>query len=297
MRRKLLAAVLYTLAILMGAIIGTVFHASETVIHPKQEASPYDCRRLRREEVRFESRDGLKLAGWFVSGGNGGTVVLAHGRGGYKDWMCPHARYLNGAGFSVLLFDFRYRGESEGDAQTLGYKEAWDILSAVEYLARRREVDPDRIGVQGNSLGAASAILAAAEGPEIRGVVAEIPFTGISDILCHSFEKVFSLPCFPLAHITKWLSEIRLRVDLDRVSAVEVIGDISPRPVFLIDDGHDDLFPPDSVERLRDAAAEPKQYWNVAEALHGKGWETMPEEYERRVIAFWRKTFELTGIE
>ena len=79
-----------------------------------------------------------------------------------------------------MLFDFRYRGESEGDAQTLGVKESWDIQSAVDYLKERPDVDAERIGVQGGSLGAASAILAAAEKSEIKGVVAQIPFASIN---------------------------------------------------------------------------------------------------------------------
>ena len=166
-------------------------------------------------------------------------------------------------------------------------------LSPVDYLKTRPDVDPERIGVQGNSLGAASAILAAAKKPEITGVVAHIPFTSINDILCHSFknELGFGLPCFPFAHVTKWTAELRLRVDLDKIAPVEVIGRISPRPVFLIDEGMDTVFPSNSVETLYVAAGDPKTFWTVPDATHGKGWETAPEEYERRVLVFWRQTF------
>ena len=285
------AAVVVGVVVALGAV---GWYASEQVIHPKQEPSPYrpEDYKLPLKNVHFQSRDGLKLAGWFVPSTNGATVVLAHGRGGYKDWMLPHADYLHKAGFSTLLVDFRYRGEGEGDAQTLGAKESWDIQSAVDYLKTRPDVDPERIGVQGNSLGAASAILAAAEKPEIKGMVAHIPFTSINDILCHSFknELGFGLPCFPFAHLTKWTAELRLGVDLDKVAPVEVIGRISPRPVFLIDEGMDTVFPCDSVETLYVAARDPKMFWTVPDATHGQAWETAPEEYARRVLAFWRDT-------
>ena len=276
-------------------IFAVGWYASEEVIHPPEDPSPYSPEQynLPLEKVHFQSRDGLRLAGWFVAGTNGATVVLAHGRGGYKDWMLPHADYLYRAGFSVLLFDFRYRGESEGDAQTLGAKESRDIQSAVDYLKTRPDVDPGLIGVQGNSLGAASAILAAVETTEIQGAVAEIPFTSINDILCHSFKHEFGLPCFPFAWVTKWISESRLGIDFDKVAPVETINKISPRPVFLIDEGLDKLFPCDSVEVLYKAGGDPKMFWSVPEATHGKAWETNPEEYERRVLAFWRQTFRL----
>ena len=280
-------------AIVVGVVVALAavgWYASEQVIHPPPDPpkpAPFD---LPLETVHFQSRDGLRLAGWFIPGTNGATVVLAHGMGGYKDWMLPHADYLHKAGFSSLLFDFRYRGESEGDAQTLGAKESWDIQSAVDYLKTRPDVDPERIGIQGNSLGAASAILAAAEKPEIKGVVAQIPFTGTKYILCHFFKNEFGLPCFPFAHVTKWTTELRLGVDLDKIAPVEVIGRISPRPVFLIDEGMDTVFPCNSVETLYVAARDPKMFWMVPDATHGQAMEKAPEEYQKRVLAFWRDT-------
>ena len=282
------AAVVVGVVVALGAV---GWYASGKVIHPPhdppKDPSAFD---LPLESVHFQSRDGLRLAGWFIPGTNGATVILAHGRGSDHSYMLTDANYLYQDGFSVLLFDFRYRGKSEGDAQTLGAKEAWDIESAMDYLKTRPGVNPDRIGVQGNSMGAAAAILAVAETPEIKGLIAEIPFSSINGILKHTFEKEFGLPSFPFALVTKWISEFRLGVDLDSVSPVEVIGKISPRPVFLIDDSEDDMFPSDSVEVLYKAAKEPKVLWQVPGAPHGKGWETAPDEYERRVLAFWRDT-------
>ncbi|MFQ5926557.1 MAG: alpha/beta hydrolase, partial [Terriglobia bacterium] len=229
------------------------------------------------------------LAGWFIPGTNGATVILAHGMGSERSWMLSHANYLHKDGFSVLLFDFRYRGEHEGDDFTGGAKERWDIEGAVDYLKTRSDVDPDRIGAQGSSAGAASAILAAAETPEIKGVVAQIPFNSVSGILNHIFPILTGLPSFPFAPVTRLVCEFRLGVDLDDIAPDKVIAKISPRPVFLIDEGKDHLFPYDSVEVLYNLAREPKQFWSVPGAKHGKAWETAPEEYERQVLAFWRK--------
>lgn len=245
------------------------------------------------EAVSFQTRDGLRLAGWFLPGSNGATVVLVHGRGGSRTRMLPHADYLHRGGFSVLLFDLRYQGESEGEEATLGAKEVWDVKAAVRYVATRPDVDPERIAVQGGSLGAVSAILAAAETPEIKGVVAEIPFTDLRAAIAHAFEhprEGVGLPSFPFEPISTFFCEARLGVDLDAVAPLSVIGMISPRPIFLIDDLEDDLFPSDSVELLYQAAREPKELWPIP-ARHGQGWETTPEEYERRVLAFWRRTF------
>ena len=68
------------------------------------------------------------------------------------------------------------------------YAHATLILNVKEYLKTRSDVDSERIGVQGSSLGAVSAILAAAETPEIKGVVAEIPFKDLPSAIAHAFE-------------------------------------------------------------------------------------------------------------
>ena len=279
--------------VLVGGWIGC-----DRGIHPPLGESPYDTSQfeLPLEDVHFQSRDGLRLAGWFVPGTNGATVILAHGRRDERSGMLPDANYLYKDGFSVLLFDFRYRGKSEGEESTLGAKEPWDIEGAVDYLRSRSDIDPERIGVQGGSLGAVSAILAAAETPEIKGVVAEIPFKDLPSAIGYAFEhpkEGVGLPRFPFAPVSKFFCELRLGVDLDAVSPVNAIGQISPRPVFLIDDLDDDVFPRDSVEVLYDAAREPKELWRIPGAPHGEGWETAPQEYERRVLAFWRGTFGL----
>ncbi len=280
--------VVTAVVVIVGGWIGC-----ERGIHPKRLPEKYKVSEFdlpSPEIVQFESRDGLKIAGWFFPGTNGATVILVQNS---RADMIPHADYLHRSGFSVLMLGFRY-WESEGNVSTLGAREPWDIEGAVDYLKKRPGVDPERIGVQGISLGAASSILAAAETPMIKGVVAESAFKSVSSVIESSFEKVVGLPSFPFAPVSKFICKLRLGVDLDKVVPAKVIGKISPRPVFLIDDLKDELLPGDSAEVLYGAARKPKVLWQIPGCLHGKGWECAPKEYESRVLAFWRKTIGIT---
>jgi fermentation-respiration switch protein FrsA (DUF1100 family) len=285
---------LILLAFIVFAVLGIGWYASEKVIHPLADPSLNpDEFGLPLEEVSFQSRDGLRLAGWFLDGSNGATIILAHGRGSDHTHMLPEARFLYEGGFSVLLFDFRYRGKSGGDAQTIGAKEAWDVESALDYLKTRRDVDPERIGVHGNSMGAVASIMATSARREIKGLIGEIPFSSVNHMLNHSFRQEVRLPGFPFAIVTKWICELRLGIDLDRLAPVQVIDKISPRQILLIDDEEDTVFPSDAVELLYAAASEPKQIWKVADCPHGQARQCAPEEFERRVVAFWRETFRI----
>ena len=119
---------------------------------------------------------------------------------------------------------------------------------AVAYLKKRTDVDPERIGVQGNSVGAVAAILAAEKLPEIQGLICEAPFNNLNGLLDYIIHDLIGAPTFPFTVVTKWFSELRMGVDFDQVAPDKIIGKISPRPIFLIDDLEDGLTPKNSVK-------------------------------------------------
>src|SRR5207248_180817 len=85
------------------------------------------------EDVAFRSRDGLLLRGWwFGVAGADRAVVIVHGRARNRVNSSFHpaeiARMLLRHRYSVLLFDLRAHGESEGTRYTLGIEEPRDIL-------------------------------------------------------------------------------------------------------------------------------------------------------------------------
>ena len=302
LKRGTYYAVSVGLVVAVGVVLSVSWYVCETQTHPARVEETWPAGEWPRcwlsqfelpspENVHFKTRDGLTLAGWFVQGTNDATVILAHGKDGTRAEMLPRAGYLHRGGFSVLLYDSRSRGGSEGSGVTWGVKEPWDIEGAVAYLMTRSDVDPERIGAQGISLGAASGILAAVWTPQIKGVVAESLFRSVNGAIANGFTAVTGWPSFPFAPVAKLICEFRLGVDLDEVVPSRVIGQISPRAVFLIHDLQDEQLPRESAEALFSEAAEPKELWLIPGAKHGQGWQHAPQEYESRVLAFWRETF------
>ncbi len=98
------------------------------------------------------------------------VIVLPTGGMGRGDRMDEIAVYHAG-GFAVLTYTSRICVGAA--ANTLGYREAQQVGDALAYLGRRADIDMDRIGVHGFSAGGAAAIMAAAQFPELRAVVAE----------------------------------------------------------------------------------------------------------------------------
>ena len=130
------------------------------------------------EDVTFTAADGVRLKGWFIPAGTapGPVVVWVHGwlwnrmgnvagRVPFTDRdvdFLPPTKALHDAGFGVLLFDLSNHGESGSRLPlTFGPWEARDFQAAVSYLRTRDDVDPDRIGVIGTSMGGNIALIGA----------------------------------------------------------------------------------------------------------------------------------------
>lgn len=241
------------------------------------------------QEVRFSSGDGTPLAGWFVPGNGraGGTVILLHGYGQSRTALLPHAAYLHAAGYNVLLFDFRGSGQSGGRMVTFGIREPLDVRGAVDYLLRRRDIDPARLAVQGVSMGASIAILTMAGDPRLRLAVAEGAFTSLGAMIARNFHQYIGLPAFPFAAAITFVMERRAGGSAATVQPEAAVRRFGSRALLLIDVQHDDVNPPHSGRRLYAAASGPKEYWLVANARHACAFASDPDEYARRVLTFY----------
>ena len=124
------------------------------------------------EDVRVPTQDGLNLPGWYMPAGSGAApgIALVHGWESARDRTLPHAQFLHAAGFHVLAVDVRGHGQNEPETLPVSVGEfAIDAAAAVRWLAARPEVSA--IGLLGHSMGAAGALVAAADDPAVAAVV------------------------------------------------------------------------------------------------------------------------------
>jgi fermentation-respiration switch protein FrsA (DUF1100 family) len=144
-----------------------------------------------------------------------------------------------------------------------------------------------RVGILGCSLGAIAAILAAAQMPELRCVVAESGFADVQRDISALLRRFTGLPAFPFANLIIFFGQRLSGVRLAEIRPVRVIGRISPRAVFIISDLDDDLAnEPYDGEHLFAAAGEPKRLWQVRDSGHVRAFELFPDEWVRRVGDF-----------
>jgi fermentation-respiration switch protein FrsA (DUF1100 family) len=288
--KRQVRTVLLVLAGLVATLLGvTGWIGSERAIHPAANRYAWrlaDYPDLRPQIISFDSRTHITIAGSFFPGSRRTTIVLSHGYGDNQEQMLPYAEFLHKAGFTVFTYDMRNRGRSGGGATTLGALEAIDLISAVDYLMTRDDIDKDRLGALGVSLGGATTLLAAASDTRIKAVVDDSGFSDAPGVIATSFEHFIGLPAFPFAPLTVAISEFRAGVSLRQLRPVDVVGRISPRPLFIIHCMADRVVPAEHSKRIFEAAKEPKQAWWIPTGGHIDGHVVAPQEYERRVIEF-----------
>jgi alpha-beta hydrolase superfamily lysophospholipase len=257
------------------------------------------------EKVEFFS-DGLRIDAVFYPTGEspGPAVVFCPGSRVTKQTPYYHEYIprLVAGGLSVLLFDYRGWGESEGEIGTLyPVEQVADIRNAVTYLSSRDDVDAGRIGVVGMSMGGALAMAAAAADHRIRATAAVLaPMDGElmlrsarrehewialrAELEADERQRVLTgrgssmpdlAPPTPERTKTSALSQAAIPpIPLACVQAIaefrplDVVGRISPRAVLFIAATRDTTCPVEHSRLAYAAAGSPRRLVEIDSAEH-----------------------------
>ena len=202
---------------------------------------------------------GVKLKGWwFRSAGKRGTVVVLHGAADNRGSAVGMADHFVPRGFEVVAYDSRAHGESEGDACTYGFYEKQDLRRVLD----RVSIAP--IVVIGTSMGAAVALLAAAEDRRVAAVVA---LSSFSDLRTAALERVpFFASKGNVAEAFK-LAEDAAKFRIDDVNPMAAAPQIQV-PTLIIHGDHDEWTPHAHSQRIFAALHAPKRLILVPNAGH-----------------------------
>jgi len=271
--------------LLLLSVALTIFSYNNALdyVHPRRLQSPSGeellARGIEYQDIELLTLDGVRLSAWYTPPKNGVVILVAHGHAAVR----PIDFYLLFAeqGYGVLAWDFRGHGASEGDTVTFGYTETRDVEAALDFVLAQPDVE--RVGAWGGSMGAVSVILTAAHRPEIEAIIVDSPFATLEDELKHQ------VPIWGLRELIRFFAERETGMSVDLVRPLEVIGSISPRPVFIIQGMGDMRIPQDSAQRLYDAAGEPRWLWTEAEPVHMNMYAYYRVRYLKKASKFLRE--------
>jgi fermentation-respiration switch protein FrsA (DUF1100 family) len=250
------------------------------------------------EEVEFPSRgDNIQLDGWYVPAPAGGedsarTVILVHGLTSCKasqEVLLP-AGMLHRAGYNTFLLDLRDHGQSQvEDGRFAGGSEEWrDALGAWDYLVNERGIAPERIGLFGASLGAATVMIATGEEPRVAAVWEDSGFSSIQAAVSAELTRN-GFPTF-LSSSALLAGRFISGDDIPAYSPLAAMAKLNGRPIFITHGTADTRLSVDYASDLADAvraAGGTPEVWISEGATHVQAMFIETEEYERRLIAFF----------
>src|SRR3954471_6369232 len=229
--------------------------------------------------VRFTASDNVELEGWYRPSKNGASVLMISGGGGNRRSTLRHAKMLVRHGYGVLLYDPRGSGNSEGTINSYGWGWEKDAAAALDFLAKRDDVNPGRIGVLGLSTGADIAIDIAARRDDVKAVVADgSAAIGYEDIKAYTHD--------PLTRAQMWVLFETVEVIQGRPGPEKSLADQIARshaPHLLVSAGK----PEKEWGELYDKAGGTRsELWHLPKASHTAALKQYPKAYEQRVVSF-----------
>jgi uncharacterized protein len=291
-KNKLFKIISITAAALAVVYIGlSVFGAREAMVIPRLPlvyngnalGVPY-------ESVSFKDRPGdLTLKGWFLPGANGRVIAIVHG--GFQNRIDENvdtadlARALVGKGYSILLFDLRGRGESEGRGISLSYIDE-DLGGAVDYLKSRGFAAKD-ISLMGFCSGAAMACVYGGHN-DVGSLILDGCFINDGTMVVRQAQYI---------HLPGWLASFftpggaffsRVIYGYQRIDPEVIIPNVKC-PILFIHEEHDAFTTTDETGRLFNNAANPyNRIWEAGGSIHSQGFKDHPQEYVEVVDSFFK---------
>ncbi len=284
-RRMLLGAA----GLLAGFVV--LFPMAFAIVATHKARAPVAAADLGRpyERVTLRTADGLQLAGWYVPSRNRAAVIVFPGRSG----PLGHARMLVRGGYGVLMLDRRGEGESEGGLNLFGWNGEHDLRAAVDFLRTRPDVDPDRIGGLGLSVGGELLLQASARDPRLRAVVSE--GAGVRSLAEHLHTPgVGRVQRWGTNWVVQTAAVAVLSSTTPPPDLTDLVRRVGPRPVLLIrarDGNVDEILNEVYADRIGRSAT----LWTLERAGHTGALAAQPAAYERRVIGFFARTLATRG--
>ncbi len=278
------AAGLSLLALAASGLVGwRAFRAEYNCFHPRPRPEPalvdYFAPELKVENAVFSDAREPVLTGWYRASTNGRCVILAHGSLGDRASLAAETRLLAQAGFGVATLDLPGHGSSHGKVEW-GQAERNALSTALRFvLAQQPEL---QVGVLGFSMGGHIAIQWAARESRVQAIAVMGTPPDPTEFTRYEYRRFGPLTQWP-AFAGIYLGGM----DLGEPTPLQLAASLAPRPLLVIMGEQDPHLPATMARKLFDAALQPKQWFVVPKAGHGRYADAAPSQFKAALISFF----------
>jgi pimeloyl-ACP methyl ester carboxylesterase len=246
------------------------------------------------EDITFTSHK-AKIKGWFIPGKDNNPmnsspplIILVHGWGSSRSSMLRYALPLYMEGYSLLLFDVRSHGESDGIPALTVKTFRDDVIAAVHYAKKRHDVDPMNIGILSHSFGGFGSVLTLKNDMNIKALVTDSMPVQFRTIMEAALSR-YKLPYFPFGYLLLKVGFLRAKISKRERQEFDVVSALNHRntPVLLVHSIHDDYVPSSELDFVVEHVSQEVEYLHVNSKGHRSS-ETDPRFWQN-VIPFLKQ--------
>jgi uncharacterized protein len=283
--------------LLLGALLSLWLLASLAVAHrlTRRLQPPFPEPVPAVDWAKFESHrlltvDGQEIGAWLAVGAvDAPSVLLIHGIGASRSACLSRAKMFADQRWSVLMISLRAHGDSTGEFNDMGYSARHDVVSAVEFLERRRPANP--IVVHGLSMGAGAAVFASGElANRIKGYILESPYRDLKVAARNRISNALPPILDRIAYLGLLVVSPLILPDLEKIAPLKEISGIpADVPVLILAGGEDPVARPDEAQAIFDRVRSHGRLVLFEHAGHLNFPETYPDLYQRWLFGFLRE--------
>jgi pimeloyl-ACP methyl ester carboxylesterase len=268
----------YTIVAVYAGYMLSTQRFPKPYVNPKLISENYN-------DVSFQTNDGLTLKGWLFPKGKN-VVILVHGltQNRYDEgyFFIPLIRDLLNQDYSVLTFDLRAHGESDGKSTYFGAKEGADVLAAIQF-AKSKGYKEESIAIVANSTGAIATILLGKDLAGVSAIVVDSIPSNFGPVIIRRLWVEKHLPTF-ISPSAFFFAKKFSGLDLEKLKPIDKISEID-EPILFLHAEKDDVFFLEDAKKVAIIRSESK-FVTFKGAEHIHTYRSDPDLWKNEVFGF-----------
>lgn len=240
-----------------------------------------------KEEFIVESPNGYTISCKKINSVDSpNTVIIAHGVTETHINSFKYAALFARLGYNIVVYDQRRHGLTAGKTTSYGFYEKKDLEAVVEAL--RQRIGKDAIlGIQGESMGAATALQygGTVAYQDFDFIIADCSFSSFKEQLHHVMLRDTPIRSPYAIKLLDFFVHKRDGYELKEVSPIDVVQNIT-KPILFIHSLEDTYIPPAMSKELYAKHQNRSRLVLFEKGAHAQSFNTQPLEYEAEVIHF-----------
>jgi len=291
---RLVTGIVILLAVVfvaLGAVgAGLTYHVV-TTNNVQESVSPSTYLLSSYVSLNFTDRHGGEHEGWLLLGlRSAPVIILCHGYDSNRSDLLSLGSILRDNHFNVYIFNF-YGPKAKENISNLGSRQASDLMAAIDTLTKHPDVNPNRVGLFGTSVGGYAAMVAAEANPKVRTLVVDTTYP-TPELM---FDSQIAELLGDSSGLFRTLTEAEFHIATMGSDSYSVPGNMAKlagTPKLFIS-GRDNPALAELTEDLYKQAPQPKQLLVMEHTGSGLASQAEKREYEDQIVAFFLQKLSL----